>query len=383
MSDDYLWDRSGKPDPEVQKLEEMLGQFRHDVPAPDFSQATGVVREFPRRRWVRWMAIAAAAAIVLLVTNVWFQHRPGPAALYVARIAGAPQVDAKPIKGTDTLAVGQYLVTDEKSRARIDVGLIGEVEVEPNSRIGLLATRITEHRLALDVGRMHARIWAPPGLFFVETPSATAIDLGCRYTLTVDKSGAGFLHVTLGQVAFEWKGRESFVPAGAMCQTRPGIGPGTPYREDAPEALRSALAEFDFELGGIAGGVEGGVKGGVQGGVSGGVAGGVKGGVEGGIAGGVEGLKKRRAETLKTVLERARKEDALTLWHLLTRTSDEERARVYDRLAALVPPREGITREGVIASHRQMLDQWWVQISGRRAPMAWWRMWKGPAPQVP
>lgn len=351
MSDNYLWDRSGKPDPEVQKLEEMLGQFRHDQPAPDFSRATGVVREFPRRRWVRWAAIAAAAATVLVVANVWFRYYPAPAALYVARLEGTPQVGAKPIKGTDTLAVGEYLVTDSKSRARIDVGLIGEVQVDPNSRVGLLSTRVTEHRLALDVGTMHARIWAPPGLFFVETPSATAIDLGCRYTLTVDNSGAGFLHVTLGQVAFEWRGRESFVPAGAMCQTRPGIGPGTPYREDAPEPLRTALEEFDFVLGGV--------------------------------AGDAEAPKNRRAETLDTVLANARKEDALTLWHLLTRTSAEERGRVYDRLAALAPPRDGITRDGVIASDRKMLDQWWVQISGRKAPMSWWRMWKGPAPQVP
>jgi hypothetical protein len=351
MSDNYLWDRSGKPDPEVQKLEEMLGQFRHDVPAPDFSKASGVVREFPRRRWVRWMAIAAAAAIVLFVADVWFAHRPGPAALQVARLGGTPVVAGKPMKGTDTLAVGEYLVTDGKSRARIDVGLIGEVQVDPNSRVGLLSTRPTEHRLALHIGTMHARIWAPPGLFFVETPSATAVDLGCRYTLTVDNSGAGFLHVTLGQVAFEWRGRESFVPAGAMCQTRPGIGPGTPYREDAPEALRAALEEFDFVLGGV--------------------------------AGGVEGPKNRRAEVLDAILANARKEDALTLWHLLTRTSAEERGRVYDRLVVLAPPKDDITRDGVLASNQKMLDQWWVQISGRKAPMSWWRMWKGPAPQVP
>jgi len=33
-NDDYLWDGSGEPDPEVQRLEALLGRFHHDRPAP-------------------------------------------------------------------------------------------------------------------------------------------------------------------------------------------------------------------------------------------------------------------------------------------------------------------------------------------------------------
>ena len=29
MKDDYLWDKSGQPDPEIQKLEEILGTLRY------------------------------------------------------------------------------------------------------------------------------------------------------------------------------------------------------------------------------------------------------------------------------------------------------------------------------------------------------------------
>ena len=36
---------------------------------------------------------------------------------------------------------------------------------------------------------MSARIWAPPRLFYVNTPSAVAEDLGCAYTLEVDDLG--------------------------------------------------------------------------------------------------------------------------------------------------------------------------------------------------
>src|SRR6185295_11964349 len=88
--------------------------------------------------------------------------------------------------------------------------------------------------------------WAPPRLFFVDTPSAVAADLGCAYTLEVDDQGASKLSVTSGWVALELKDRESIVPAGASCDTRPGVGPGTPYFDDAPSVLREALKTVDF-----------------------------------------------------------------------------------------------------------------------------------------
>ena len=37
-NDDYLWDRSGEADPEIQHLEKLLGKFRHDSPAPVFPE---------------------------------------------------------------------------------------------------------------------------------------------------------------------------------------------------------------------------------------------------------------------------------------------------------------------------------------------------------
>jgi len=59
----------------------------------------------------------------------------------------------------------------------------------------------------------------------VDTPSARAVDLGCQYTLNVDDRGDGLLKVTMGWVAFDTDGRESFIPAGAACRTRKRGGP--------------------------------------------------------------------------------------------------------------------------------------------------------------
>lgn len=265
---------------------------------------------------------------------------------------------------------------------------VGEVEVDPNTRLRLLRARPLEHRFALDRGTIHAFIWAPPRLFTVDTPSAVAVDLGCRYTLHVEPGGNGELHVTFGWVSFDHTVNgatvESFVPAGAMCLTRPGAGPGTPYFEDASPALRAALEKLDFDLvaGGVKGGIPGGVQGGVSGGVTGGISGGVTGGVSEGVTGGVESLEKVRAAVLDTVLSESRRQDALTLWHLLSRTAGAERARVYERLAQLVPPPAGVTRQGILegdpATQRNMRDLWWDELG--LGDTSWWRIWKGPAP---
>ena len=324
---EYLWDRSGDPDPEIVRLETMLGPLRHQGKPPQLPRRP---QRFGR---VAIAAMSAAAALLLLVATAWFvlTARGG---WDVRRMAGLPVVDGETVSGEGRLHIGAWLVTNAVSRARIKVGRIGEVDVDPDTRVQLVEARGREHRLALERGTIHARIWAPPKFFYVNTPSATAIDLGCAYTLQVDDSGAGLLRVTSGWVGFERHGREAYIPKGAVCVTRPGIGPGTPYFDDAPSGYGQALMVLDFEA----------------------------------------AKDPRRAAALELVLSRARKRDGLTLWHLLTRGSPDERARVFDRLAVLAPPPRGVTRDAVLRGERPALAQWW-DVLGVDTD-TWWRLWK-------
>src|SRR4030095_15754990 len=75
----------------------------------------------------------------------------------VARLHGNPRIGSTAIGNKGRLAVGQWLETDSTSRAKIEVGSIGNVEIDPNTRVRLLETRPTEHRLELAKGRMSAR----------------------------------------------------------------------------------------------------------------------------------------------------------------------------------------------------------------------------------
>jgi hypothetical protein len=275
-----------------------------------------------------------AAALIVVCGAGWLALSLRASSWTVRQLSGAPVVDGQRVSKGGRLRVGEWLVTDAASRARMGVGHIGQVDVDPDTRLQLLAARGSEHRLALARGTIHARIWAPPKFFYVNTPAATAIDLGCAYTLHVDDRGAGLLRVTHGWVGFERDGRETYIPQGAVCATRADVGPGTPRYEDAPSGFGEALDVLDF-------------------------------------AGPAD---PRRAAALDLILSQSRRRDALTLWHLLTRGTLEERGRVFDRMAALAPLPRAATREAVLGGDRTALSLWWDSLDVETG--TWWRLLK-------
>jgi hypothetical protein len=284
-----------------------------------------------------------------MLTFLAYERKPAPAAVAgwdVSRVAGAPRIGLEAISGKETnrLGVGQILETDHQSRASLRAEAIGQIEVEPSTRLRLLRMDSGLKRLALDRGTIRAFIWAPPGQFVVDTPSAVTVDLGCAYTLQVDDSGAGLVRTSLGWVGFELNAHESFIPAGAACATRPKVGPGTPYFEDASSEFRAALMRFDFE----------------------------------------DSTPLQRAGDLVVVLRKSRKRDALTLWHLLARVDEDQRVLVYDRLGTLAPAPAGVTRAGILRLDQPMLDLWWNALGFDDISVwrHWERSWSGSATPV-
>ena len=248
-------------------------------------------RQSPARRPWLW-AFASIAMLALLAVGYWsVAHR-----------------------------AGEWIETDSKSRTTLRIGEIGFVEVEPGTRVRVVTEQPGEHRLSLAHGEIRAKISAPPKLFFVDTASGTAVDLGCEYDLNADDLGRGVLRVTRGWVSYQWKGAESLVPAGASCRTRPKAGPGIPYFDDAPEPLKKAVDAFVFDNGGSA--------------------------------------------ALAVVLSEARVRDTLTLWHLLSRVDSADRGRVFDRIAALSPAPSGVSRGQILKLDPPALKLW-------REDLAW------------
>jgi len=263
----------------------------------------------PPRRAVPMWQWAVAAALVLGIGGAWLAVRQARPAWDVVQVAGSAETAGR-------VSEGEWLETGADGRARISVGTIGVVELEPDTRVRLVAANPREHRLELGRGEISATISAPPRLFFVNTPSAVAVDLGCAYRMKSDEAGNGMLRVTAGWVALERSGGEALVPAGASCRIDARRGPGTPYFEDAPEALRAALDRFDADGSG-----------------------------------------------LDAVLPAARKRDTLSLWHVLARTSGLDRERVFDHMAALTPLPQGVTREKALRLDPDTLKHWREELA--------------------
>lgn len=299
MHDDYLWDRTGEPDPEIVKLEKLLSIYSARC----------------KRTRPRAVAFLAAAACLILLAS---------AALWLERKSASEwQIAGKQVN------IGQTIETGAAGNAKLEAKFVGEIKLDANSRLQVLPSDDRNVRLALRRGTMHAWIWAPPARFVVDTPSAKTIDLGCSYTLTVLPDDSGLLRVETGWVAFQADALESFIPAGAVCHTRPRAGPGLPYFEDAPDALRDAVVKFDATAG---------------------------------------------REDLDAILASARKRDALTVWHLLVRTSGADRDLVIQRFASLVPEADSGLISALRAGKSAAFDEAWTLLGLGGAE--WWRMWK-------
>jgi hypothetical protein len=73
MNDDYLWDKSGEPDPEIQRLEQILGTLRYQEKPLELPEE---VRPSRSTNHAFLLAIAATVLIALVAAGLWWQaHR--------------------------------------------------------------------------------------------------------------------------------------------------------------------------------------------------------------------------------------------------------------------------------------------------------------------
>jgi ferric-dicitrate binding protein FerR (iron transport regulator) len=167
---DYLFDRDGAPDPEVERLERLLAPLALGEPRPlPLPERPRVSRRRPMVIAATLLAAAAAVALFLRSPR-WIE-------------TGANSV-------------------------RLQVTTIGTVELEPNTR-----ARLVGEHVELARGAVSARIDAPPRRFVVETRSLKVIDLGCAFRVTVDESGRGQVSVSEGRVVLAGGGAGEVVLA--------------------------------------------------------------------------------------------------------------------------------------------------------------------------
>ncbi|MCK6447926.1 MAG: hypothetical protein L6Q99_16155 [Planctomycetes bacterium] len=287
--DDYLWSRSGAPDPEVARLEALLGRFA--APKP---------RVFP------WRALVAAAAVVMLAFGAWF-----------ALARGGDGYELRGADGVRRLGPGdEFVATDD---AELDLGRLGEVRVARGAKLRVVERSEELAKLFLERGTLSASVIARPRHFQIGTPAGLSVDLGCEYDLSVDDTGVTTLSVRTGRVAFETEGRKVLVPRGASCRAVPGRGPDTPIFDGAAADFVAAVRAVEF-------------------------------------------ASAPDAAAIARLVELDRREDSLSLFHLLDAPSLELRERLFDRLATVYPLPDGVLREAVVAGSELARLAWRVEF---------------------
>ncbi|HUO83833.1 MAG TPA: hypothetical protein VM534_01855 [Thermoanaerobaculia bacterium] len=300
MNEDYLWDRSGDPDPEIARLEKLLGPLRGDALPLEMERLS---RESRRSGLlVRWGAVAAALLIIVAGTAGWSVSRQQQRWELVSLDSGT--------RLRTGVERGAEIRTDDSTRLQLRMGLIGEVTIDPSTRLRILRTALRESRIGLDEGTIHARILAPPRLFFVSVPSGEAIDLGCAYSLAVSAGGEAVLRVTAGMVALDGDEGTVYVPRGAEATLSHRGVPGIPRYQDADPRFIEAIDQWSGD---------------------------------------------RRG--LEDLLALARPRDRMTLWHLLRNGSPDQRRLIAERIAELEPLPPGMTVDRLAGGDRETVDR--------------------------
>ena len=324
----YLWDpKAGGDgvDPELLALEERLATLSFDAieqPLPLPLKRRRIVR-MP----VRWWTLAAAAALVLAVTSVWYSQwrwtwPEGRPWTMSARSASAPE----------QLSVGAPLDLGRDEHAVVNVARIGTMRVDGGSRLALRSTHGTRHRLELERGRVVLRVWAPPGSVAFRTPAGEVIDLGCEFDLTVDDAGSR-VTVLSGWVQLANGIDESLIPAGASSEMAMNRGPGVPVFDSASPQFREAVRRYEAT---------------------------------------------KDVAAADAIAGNARSRDVLTLLMLI-----ERRGPGVDRLALraaeLAPMPAGVTVSGIVRGDRDGLWRWRDTLH-LPPPKGWLRNWQDALP---
>lgn len=335
LRDDYLWNPEATPDADIERIERAL--------APLGARALKLdERELRLKKRAPWRYVAAIAAGIASVFLGLYAVHTYRLSWDENRAWSVATTQADGAVRQWELSVGEPLITGPDEAAQLSAARIGTVTVAPNSLARVTRTRKGLHRVELERGRLHARIWAPPNHFGVTHGDMRFTDLGCEFDLEIDASSAGTLHVTSGWVIYRIRGEEVLVPEQyvlAFDETTVRV----PLRSDAAAEFRRWVIELDTMA--------------------------------------PTNDRARIFELSQGIAANARDADYFTLLSLLVRHPTLAEAPLYTRLAAAL-------NIDVDESHRARWmqgdatarDEWWRRIPEQ--PKTWWLKWRDALPQL-
>ena len=149
MNDDYLWDKTGQPDPQIQQLEEILGTLRYQ---PKPLVIPDDLRVPQRRNYFPLLAIAASVLLAILAGAIWLRVRSrNEAPKNQAKVESpTPKPDVTPVLPEKKSAVSPpVLATNRIHKKRSATSAVERKEALMAKEQLMLALRVTSQKLHL------------------------------------------------------------------------------------------------------------------------------------------------------------------------------------------------------------------------------------------
>ena len=150
MNDDYLWDKTGQPDPQIQQLEEILGTLRYQ---PKPLAIPDDLRVPQRRNYLPLLAIAASVLLAILAGGIWLRVRSRTEApkLQANVESPTPKPDVTPVLPEKKSAVNPspVVVAHNKRRNKSASSAVERQEALMAKEQLMLALRVTTEKLRL------------------------------------------------------------------------------------------------------------------------------------------------------------------------------------------------------------------------------------------
>lgn len=303
-----------------------LNEYDSDLKLPDilFSRFRGkedpvyklkLHNRFLRSKWIALGLPLVSIILGVIVALMYFSKTP-TTFWQIETLKGNPIAGNQQLNNGGVLPNGVWLKTDATSEAVLKSGVIGDIDIAPESEIKLVGTSNNEYKLYLKSGKISARTWSPPDFFKIEIPSVEIIDLGCAFTIEAGKDNSSKLYVSSGWVALK-SGKEKFiVPAGMICETNANGQTDIPYFVNTSSVFKDELVQYD----------------------------------------------SGRSDVLEKLLLNAKYSDKVSLWYLLKSVDPDEKKMIYDKLAEFVTPPENVNYIGIMNGDNAMFLSWWEKL---------------------
>ena len=141
MNDDYLWNKTGQPDPEIQQLEVILGRLRYQPKPLVLPQ---------RKNYFPLLAIAASILLAILAGGIWLRVRSRNEVPPQQANVEIPTPDVTPVSPEKKSAVNPTpAIATNKRRHRSASSAVNSKEALMAKEQLMLALRITSEKLRL------------------------------------------------------------------------------------------------------------------------------------------------------------------------------------------------------------------------------------------